>query len=988
MSRIYVLWLLCMAAGVAAQTPYIEHLDLGAGLPSMDIRGLHQDRQGYLWLATPAGLASYDGYTMRQYGVADGLAEANTRAVYEDGKGRIWALGERAGLAVREAGKFRRHRLSAGLEELARGRAVAAFDINAGDSLWVAFCQKAPFQADYKLYYAAESDSVWRVYDSVNVGNNAPISAMYLYEVNRSQVQPAQAFLLGQHEGDKSSQAAFVSEDAGAFQRLTAAGNCHCALGGGNLYCLSGRFWASYTRSGQLLAGDSLAAANRPAGELRQLYLDREGNAWAASSGGLYFWAKGAFGGAAKHYFEGYDVQRIFQDREGNYWIGTRGNGLIFMPSLHIQVQSVSPYPQQNQLLKLVYSPPFVQTLSAAGMVYKLTPQTVLPTYYNQSASPASAWWYEPAKKEFWLGNGRSIEAESGNKAWNWWNEAQGEINATAFGRASERAAIVALSAGFLLVDIQTHQQIWSSAQAGFAEQVRDICETGGDLVLLGTARGLYDFVPSTQSITLADSSLVGVEIQQILKQGEQYILATNTAGLWFGQPNNWQRIGLAQGLSSDCVHSIYSESADSWWVATNKGLDRLKINGQNATIQHYSHRNGLPHKGIRDILATPDGRLWLATDAGIISFFPQDVESGKMQAPNVYIEQFAVNGQTKNWNDSLTLNYGENNIQLSYLGINFRERGALLYRYRLEGLDTNWQITRERSIQYTRLPEGDYTFWVASQSGDGAWSPNPAKVQFTILAPFWKTSIFVWSLAGAGFLIFAIAIWIVRRRARTQRELWASRQNALHAQMNPHFIFNAMNSILFFVRQNDKRQATAFLSSFSSLIRRILDSSKKSLIDLDEEIDMLQRYLDLELLRLSNPDDNFRIEVSPDIDPKSWRLPPMLIQPLIENSIVHGLVPKTEGLRDLLVSFRIVRKKLCITVEDNGIGRKASAEIRARRNITHTSYGSQNIEARIRVLNQIHGKKISIDIQDLHDNTGAPAGTRIQVWIPQLGGS
>jgi ligand-binding sensor domain-containing protein len=996
MRTIYTLLLFSILAGDAsAQAVYSEVFDLEKGLPTSEIQAIHQDELGYLWLATPSGLLRYDGYIFHHYTTADGLAGNDIRQIYEDKKNRFWLLSAASGLTIWQNSTFAPHRLSKSLQTLAKGREVASFDIDAGDTLWVSLRQQPPFAPDYRLYFAAEKDSIWQVYDSINLQANAPFSAVYLYNIPKSLLREPKPFLLGAAAENKIAARAIglnLATTKADFLQLSNSGDCHCAWHKANLYCINQKYWAVFSRLGELVQADSFQQESLPI--IQNFYIDQKGQAWAATAKGAYMWANPKLADAPSRYFAGYDVRQVRQDREGNYWLATWGDGLIFMPYLHIQVQAVSPYAHQNHILSLLYSPPFVQALSSVGMVYKLSPQTVLPTYYNQSATAARAWYQDKERQQIHIGNGKSIEEATGNAAWAWWKPEAGEINARAFAALDKNTLFVAANFGFMRVDMLTHQNQWQSSQIGFNQLVNDILVWTKDSIYLATAAGLYLYIPAAQTINLADTSqAASAPIRQLHRFGNTLILATDGAGIWYKDidkaANHWAQISISTGLSSNFVRKVLAKNNNIWWVATNRGLDKIVWpSAANLTkpkeIINYSHRNGLPNSSINDILATDEGRLWLATDAGIVSFMPQQLEQAAAQkAPPVHISHIAVNGQERLLSDTLSMDYWQNNIQIQYLGIHFRERGRLLYRYRLDGLDTAWIESHERSIQYTNLPAGDYVFWVSTQANDGSWHPNPAKIQFSIRQPFWKTNIFLAAVAGGIFLFFLLFIWQFRRRSRIQRQLWASKQNALHAQMNPHFIFNAMNSILYFVRQNDKRQATAFLASFSSLIRRILDNSKRSLISLSEEIDTLQRYLELEKLRLSNPTDNFKIEVSPDINTETWQLPPMLIQPLIENSIMHGLLPKTEGERRLLVSMQVVRKKLCVTVEDNGIGRKAAGEIRSRRNITHTSYGAENITQRLKLLNQIYKKSISIEIQDLFDADNIAAGTKIIVWIP-----
>jgi LytS/YehU family sensor histidine kinase len=204
----------------------------------------------------------------------------------------------------------------------------------------------------------------------------------------------------------------------------------------------------------------------------------------------------------------------------------------------------------------------------------------------------------------------------------------------------------------------------------------------------------------------------------------------------------------------------------------------------------------------------------------------------------------------------------------------------------------------------------------------------------------------------------------------------------ALRSQMNPHFIFNALNTIQSYVYANDKRSASSYLGKFSELIRRILDNSSKSSITLQEEIYILQLYMDIEKARFGE-NLNTVIEIEPDLDAEDILIPPMLIQPYIENAIKHGLLHK-QGEKKLAVT---INKKLEpefveIIIDDNGIGREMSMELNKKR-INHNSFASDANNKRIHLIEHITGKKAKLEIIDKKFADGSAAGTKIVIHIP-----
>ena len=215
---------------------------------------------------------------------------------------------------------------------------------------------------------------------------------------------------------------------------------------------------------------------------------------------------------------------------------------------------------------------------------------------------------------------------------------------------------------------------------------------------------------------------------------------------------------------------------------------------------------------------------------------------------------------------------------------------------------------------------------------------------------------------------------------ARMEAELKELEHQALRLQMNPHFIFNSLASISNFIGKNDAAEAKRYLTKFAKLMRLILENSREEFIPLTEEIDSLTYYMELEQLRFRDK-FSFEINTDPSIDREHLFIPPMLIQPHIENAILHGMAPKeTKGM--ILISFERTEGLLRCVVEDNGVGRKRAAEIKARTKTQHTSLAMKIIFERLSIL--FPGKnKINIITEDLEDENKNAIGTRVLFNLP-----
>lgn len=209
-----------------------------------------------------------------------------------------------------------------------------------------------------------------------------------------------------------------------------------------------------------------------------------------------------------------------------------------------------------------------------------------------------------------------------------------------------------------------------------------------------------------------------------------------------------------------------------------------------------------------------------------------------------------------------------------------------------------------------------------------------------------------------------------------------ALRLQALKAQMDPHFIFNALNSIQHFVVQREPKEALDYLSKFSKLIRQVLENSVNETVTVADELKALTHYLDLERLRF-NGAFSYEIDVDDDLDPYTTDIPPMLLQPYVENAILHGLRHKTDGPGRLSVHLMNQVTHLLCVVADNGVGRTAAATLKARNPSSHVSRGKAMTDSRLHLLNAGQSEPVSVVTVDLQNETGQPAGTRVEITIP-----
>jgi hypothetical protein len=443
------------------------------------------------------------------------------------------------------------------------------------------------------------------------------------------------------------------------------------------------------------------------------------------------------------------------------------------------------------------------------------------------------------------------------------------------------------------------------------------------------------------------------------------------------------------------CLASLTEKNRKYVWINTaGKGLCRLHL----PSLQGVSF---LQDDGLEisngDIAATtlPGGMFLFGNSNGFSVFNPEALQA-RLSNQKPVITGFLINGKSlnagnlNNSGSAIRLTHHENNISISFSTLDYFNAVNQTYSVKLSDVEKNWTNIGLRSqVDYRNLAPGHYTLMIKTNSGDLENEANYAIISFIISPPFWKQA---WFYTLLGAIIITVVYLLYRYRVNTikKQEALKSEYNrlvneteikALRSQMNPHFIFNSLNAINRYILKNEKKEASEYLSKFSKLIRLILDNSRQTKIPLSQDLNALCLYLELEKLRFQ---DNFSYSIHIDdaISTESVFIPPLLIQPIVENAIWHGLLPKVAASH-IQITMKLNGIFLDCTVEDNGIGRKKSAEMKTGQVLEKSSVGIHATEQRLRLLfNNDKAKKL-LEITDLFDITGNPAGTRVTLHIP-----
>ncbi|MEM8583920.1 MAG: histidine kinase [Bacteroidota bacterium] len=491
--------------------------------------------------------------------------------------------------------------------------------------------------------------------------------------------------------------------------------------------------------------------------------------------------------------------------------------------------------------------------------------------------------------------------------------------------------------------------------------------------------------------------------------QGGNILFASKGSGLVLYTPDTFLQITQSDGLLSSLIHRVFVDKNETAWTASSKGLNSVSFNGLRSIvypkyddelweyksdlqenddremrptvsfrIRSFGQAHGIPNLEIRDI-AESENYLWLTTGEGVLKFIPPPFDSFSRKP---LIESISLNGKLVDDSYLLELPASSNHfLELNFATLNLAQLGNNHYRYRL-GQDTLWREIDQNELSFPSLPRGSYVFEIQSQNPDGIWSQSvilPISVAIPWHAKGW------FRLSIVSLLLGLISLFFIRRDRIRQQEFALRQQiqqlerSALQAQMNPHFVFNSLNSIQKFVIRQETKEAVDYLARFAELIRDTLKMSARGLHSLDDEVRMLRHYLDLEKLRFKDG-FNYSIEQESWINAKEVMIPPMLIQPFIENAIKHGLRDKKKG-GQIDIRFAGDREELRVNILDNGRG----FDPRKSKKYDTRERGMDITQRRLELLQKGTYQEKPMEIKLRYNDEGEVCGTEIIIFISTI---
>lgn len=984
--------LICILVFVSHRAQHYNFINYSteSGLVQSQIRSIAQDRNGYLWLGTLAGLSKYDGKKFINYSIQNGLIDNQIFSLLPDRSVGLW-IGTLGGLNYYDGKRFRSYLFK---EDMAETMVNAILQDQSGD-LWLATDGAGVCRLrDGAFDYFTEEQGM--------VNNN--VRALCLDDQGR--------IWFGTKNG-------ICFYNNGRFERLDTSLHqprnvSHIFMDwnrtlwfstfGEGVYHYDGREFRNYTQNDGLIND-----------WIRSAIQDSDGNVWFASKFGL-----SKFDGRAFVRFteaEGLPVDNtniVFEDKERNIWIGSDGKGLCKFLGETFTYLTTKDQLSSNVVLSVTEDKEQALWFSTfgKGITKKAGGKTTVYTT-NEGLNNNTVWAsLKDREDRLWFCTSDGVSLFDGRRFRNYgMDEGLGSKIVYCVTQDHQGSLWFGTSRGVSVFDGKRFNSSLSGMD-DMGKDVKSIVEDKDQRLWFATKNGLYRREQGQLTKYTTEDGLCNNTISSLVVDRHNHLWIGSKAGINYYDGTTFSKILIDGVFNSNNICFLVLDKKDLLWIGTNSGIfvldTREYLRSKKARFRHYTIFDGLPGMECNQNAVYNDhrGNVWMGTTEGVIKYDPniKNFHADDFE-PVTHISGVRLFLKDTNWTrvtrliDTVSLlprdlqvNYQTTHFTFDYIGIKLSNPSSVRYKYMLEGFDETWSSATDANFAtYSNLPSGKYTFKVIAGDVAGNWNKEPAVFSFEILPPFWTRWWFVMLCLLTGlFLLWAIykvRVNEIRKKHQTQQLEYRSKlmlleHQSLNSSMSRHFIFNALNSIQYYMDKEDKISAHKYLSRFARLIRMNLDSSMSDLVPASEEMNRLELYLQIELMRF---EDKFQytIHIAEDIDIESVEIPPMLLQPYVENSILHGILPSGKNGRiDVRVEYD-AEQRIVFSIQDNGIGIEESRARKKQTRHPHVSRGTSIMAQRIQLLGAM--KNLSIAINGPLEITGPDQtvlGTRVEIII------
>ena len=950
---------------VFAQHEPVRNFSVKDGLPSGRVYDCVQDRQGFMWFATAAGLARFDGTNFKVFTTEDGLTNNEILQLALDKDGSIWIIPFGTSSCIYDPASQKLYN-EQNYPELGKIKEPPNMWIRNSAAGLIGHAKTGIFLLENKRKINLIEPSSLKKIDFSQLQE--------IWPLNRDSII---VFL--------TNQKAYLFTDADTSRLDIAAPGRGYTLpkspdwGTWKIFINSRPITRlalyEYVNDGSIRSRaefNSDYAINTVARYDQKIYI--------ATSNGVY--AMDTLLQPLERFFQGKNISKVFVDNSGNEWIcSLSGEGVYLRLKNGVRQLSVG-----SGLLDDIVSALRVNRENELycgdekGNIYGIDPREVFIKPAFIARLPEAVRGLELYKSSFVAYSNYKLYANR-----RFINHDFGPIKSVIVNENDD-----------LLIGAQAFLKLYNWDKNKF-----DTIGGGKRYTALsyleqklyfGNNEGLFEYIKSDPYRGETNDSV-------LLKRPINYLIASKDSILWVATNNdgivamkNDKIIGHFTTSSTPSITSnicrklFYDKEHNVIWIATNKGVNNILYSfaggSLNAVTSSITASDGLNDDDVNDV-CVKNGKVYAATIKGIC-IFNSDLKKiiVPVRITDVFIKNYSPFDSTNAISSNYDLTHRQNNVSISYAGICFTCDKKLVFQYRMLGVgsDSSWKTTTANTVEFGELRKGNYAFQVRTDPG------NMQEVRFHIAPAFWHTNWFYTLGATVIMVIFLFSTMFIAQRIRKREKEKATISKrfaelefqALQAQMNPHFVFNAMNTLQNYILKNESENASEYLAKFARLMRLFLESSRNKFTQLRNEIELLRNYIELEQARL---EDKFQywIHIDPEVE-MDTKIPSVMIQPFVENAILHGLRHKNDSNGFLDLQFSARDHILECRIRDNGIGREASTMINKTKDKLYKSQALNIIDDKIKALKEINNVEIKIAIEDNIQEKGKGTGTVVTI--------
>ena len=982
--HLFFLFLLVGKVLTAQQYSFIQY-SLKEGLVQSQVRTLYQDSRGYIWAGTLGGVSRFDGRSFINYDRDQGLINNQSNCIIELQDGTI-AIGSVGGFSLLNAIGVKSIKFN---EEYAEAVTNSIIQDTNG-ALWIGTDQGLFKYQNGRIFYgetALAKEHIKSFFFNQD-GALMAVTKEAIYE------KKGVDYVLFFQPTKEETSLFDARQDRGGTYWLATKGEGILAFKKG--------------KEAQPVLHESLVGAT-----ITSIELDQNNEVWAGSRFGFFHLTNGT----VEEYTESQglptpEIRDLLFDREGNCWLATYGSGLLRFTGRTFTTYTNRQGLSSNAVMSITKQQDGAIWFSTFDRGVSVMREDTITWALQKEIASNNRIWTSITTKDgaLWLGSSDGLyRYQSGNVKV--FTEADSLLNRMVLSLHESGSGRLYIGTADGLCYYE-NGAIHSMADfEGFIpSRIRGIAEDQSGILWLATRDGVQNWNGSrfsfpAQHNQMPEQSAYCVDVD---KQNRVWVGTQGGLTLIEGGAVKWSS-SISEAPGANTLNFIKYLNGQLW-IGTLNGLYRLNLSAEMSSDKlswrHFSLADGFRslETNLNAVFADDQGNLWIGTPEGVVKMNISLANAPRLRmAPRIVLSSIQLNLKQPNWESlgqsvdpvtglpiQLDLGYKNNHFTFYFDGISTTYPEEVKYQYMLEGFDEDWQaLTSVNFATYSNLPYDSFTFRVRAQSADGSWSDTIA-YSFTIRPPFWLRWWFVLleilAIAGIATLVIGSRLRVLRARRDQEQLEMKSRmlileQQSLNSSMNRHFIFNALNSIQYYINRQDRIAANRYLSDFAKLIRKNLDSSQENLTSLREEIERLELYLKLEHMRFKDKFD-YEVNVDPQLNLDQVKVPAMLLQPFLENSIWHGLLPK-EAPGSVKVQVTLVDGQIEFVITDNGVGIEQSLKSKSGTD-SHISKGMQITGNRIALLRKMSGQVIHLEgPYQLHGTSGEVLGTEVKISVP-----